>query len=109
MGWRWQRGWGAAGAPGACSIGGWAAGQRPRAARGAAACQRPARAPTGPQVNVPKTKKAFCKGKECRKHTMHKVTQYKTGKASLYAQGAPPARWWLEPAAVNVLQQLLMA
>ena len=40
------------------------------------------------QVNVPKTKKAFCKGKECRKHTMHKVTQYKTGKASLYAQGA---------------------
>ena len=40
------------------------------------------------QVNVPKTKKAFCKGKECQKHTMHKVTQYKTGKASLYAQGA---------------------
>jgi ribosomal protein L44E len=40
------------------------------------------------QVNVPKTKKAFCKGKECRKHTVHKVTQYKTGKASLYAQGA---------------------
>lgn len=40
------------------------------------------------QVNVPKTKKAYCKGKECRKHTMHKVTQYKTGKASLYAQGA---------------------
>ncbi|EFN54815.1 hypothetical protein CHLNCDRAFT_134811 [Chlorella variabilis] len=39
------------------------------------------------QVNVPKTKKAYCKGKECRKHTMHKVTQYKTGKASLYAQG----------------------
>lgn len=40
------------------------------------------------QVNVPKTKKAFCKGKECGKHTVHKVTQYKTGKASLYAQGA---------------------
>ena len=39
------------------------------------------------QVNVPKTKKAYCKGKECRKHTTHKVTQYKTGKASLYAQG----------------------
>lgn len=36
---------------------------------------------------MPKVKKAFCKGKECRKHTMHKVTQYKTGKASLYAQG----------------------
>jgi large subunit ribosomal protein L44e len=38
-------------------------------------------------VNVPKAKKAFCKGKECKKHTMHKVTQYKTGKASLFAQG----------------------
>lgn len=40
-----------------------------------------------PQVNVPKTKKAYCKGKQCKKHTVHKVTQYKTGKASLYAQG----------------------
>ena len=40
-----------------------------------------------PQVNVPKTKRAFCKGKECKKHQVHKVTQYKTGKASLYAQG----------------------
>ena len=39
------------------------------------------------QVNVPKTKKAFCAGKACKKHQMHKVTQYKTGKASLYAQG----------------------
>jgi len=37
------------------------------------------------QVNVPKTKKAFCKG--CKKHMTMKVTQYKTGKASLYAQG----------------------
>eukprot|EP00798_Chlamydomonas_sp_ICE-L_P030912 gene30912-35965_t len=36
-------------------------------------------------VNVPKTKRAFCKG--CKKHAMMKVTQYKTGKASLYAQG----------------------
>merc|ERR1712137_449354 len=27
-------------------------------------------------VNIPKTKKAFCKSKECRKHTVHKVTQY---------------------------------
>lgn len=45
--------------------------------------------PAAPQVNVPKTKRAFCKGKECKKHQMHKVTQYKTGKASLYAQGAP--------------------
>lgn len=39
------------------------------------------------QVNVPKTRKTFCKGKKCKKHTLHKVTQYKAGKASLYAQG----------------------
>ena len=36
---------------------------------------------------MPKTKRAFCKDKSCKKHTVHKVTQYKTGKASLYAQG----------------------
>merc|ERR1711968_392467 len=35
-------------------------------------------------VTVPKAKRTYCNGK---KHTMHKVTQYKTGKASLYAQG----------------------
>ncbi|KAJ3071092.1 40s ribosomal protein L44e [Podochytrium sp. JEL0797] len=29
----------------------------------------------------------YCKGKTCRKHTPHKVTQYKAGKASLFAQG----------------------
>jgi ribosomal protein L44E len=33
-----------------------------------------------PQVNIPKTRKTYCKGKECRKHTQHKVTQYKAGK-----------------------------
>ncbi|GLJ29310.1 hypothetical protein SUGI_0577980 [Cryptomeria japonica] len=38
-------------------------------------------------VNVPKTKKTFCKNKACRKHTLHKVTQYKKGKDSLAAQG----------------------
>jgi len=32
------------------------------------------------QVNVPKTRRTYCKGKECRKHTQHKVTQYKAGK-----------------------------
>ena len=37
-------------------------------------------------MNVPKTKKAFCKG--CKKHMTMKVTQYKTGTASLFAQGA---------------------
>ncbi|TVY78336.1 60S ribosomal protein L44 [Lachnellula suecica] len=40
-----------------------------------------------PQVNVPKTRRTYCKGKDCRKHTQHKVTQYKAGKASLFAQG----------------------
>lgn len=38
-------------------------------------------------VNVPKSRNTFCKGKDCRRHTPHKVTQYKAGKASLYAQG----------------------
>ncbi|KAF7672960.1 60s ribosomal protein l44 [Alternaria burnsii] len=40
-----------------------------------------------PQVNVPKTRRTYCKGKDCKKHTQHKVTQYKAGKASLFAQG----------------------
>ncbi|KAM0720832.1 hypothetical protein Q7P37_003117 [Cladosporium fusiforme] len=39
------------------------------------------------QVNIPKTRRTYCKGKECKKHTQHKVTQYKAGKASLFAQG----------------------
>ena len=39
------------------------------------------------QVNVPKTKKTFCKNKACKKHTLHKVTQYKKGKDSLSVQG----------------------
>eukprot|EP01111_Echinosteliopsis_oligospora_P007470 TRINITY_DN2257_c0_g1_i1.p1 TRINITY_DN2257_c0_g1~~TRINITY_DN2257_c0_g1_i1.p1 ORF type:complete len:107 (-),score=18.47 TRINITY_DN2257_c0_g1_i1:159-479(-) len=38
-------------------------------------------------VNVPKTRNTFCKNKKCQKHTPHKVTQYKAGKASLFAQG----------------------
>jgi large subunit ribosomal protein L44e len=38
-------------------------------------------------VNVPKTKKTYCKNKECKKHTVHKVTQYKKGKDSMSAQG----------------------
>ena len=36
-------------------------------------------------VNVKKTRRTFCK--QCRKHTTQKVTQYKAGKASNYAQG----------------------
>ena len=37
------------------------------------------------QVNVPKQRKTFCK--YCKCHSQFKVTQYKAGKASLYAQG----------------------
>lgn len=37
-------------------------------------------------VNIPKERKTFCKGKKCGKHTSHKVTQYKAGKASNFAQ-----------------------
>merc|ERR1711959_288441 len=38
-------------------------------------------------VTAPKTKRTYCASKDCKKHTIHKVSQYKTGKASLYAQG----------------------
>ncbi|KAK1417140.1 hypothetical protein QVD17_26262 [Tagetes erecta] len=47
----------------------------------------PAPSRSSAMVNVPKTKKTYCKNKECRKHTLHKVTQYKKGKDSLAAQG----------------------
>ena len=36
------------------------------------------------QVNVPKTRRTYCKGKDCKKHTQHKVTQYKAGKVREY-------------------------
>mmetsp|Transcript_16509 Transcript_16509/g.53885 ORF Transcript_16509/g.53885 Transcript_16509/m.53885 type:complete len:104 (+) Transcript_16509:33-344(+) len=42
-------------------------------------------------VNIPKAKKTYCK--KCIKHTQHKITQYKTGKASLYAQGKRRYDW----------------
>ncbi|XP_065909518.1 uncharacterized protein [Dysidea avara] len=38
-------------------------------------------------VNVPKTRKTFCKSKECSRHTLHKVSQYKAGKARIFAMG----------------------
>lgn len=38
-------------------------------------------------VNIPKVKNTFCPAKICGKHTKHKVTQYKKGKDSLFAQG----------------------
>merc|ERR1711934_657609 len=45
------------------------------------------RANSAEMVTVPKVKRTYCDGKKCKKHTVHKVTQYKTGKASPYAQG----------------------
>lgn len=36
-------------------------------------------------VSVPKSRNTYCK--RCKKHSGHKVTQYKAGKASLVAQG----------------------
>jgi large subunit ribosomal protein L44e len=38
-------------------------------------------------VNFPKELKTYCKHKDCRNHQKWKVTQYKKGKDSLYAQG----------------------
>jgi len=38
-------------------------------------------------VNIPKARKTYCKSKQCKSHKLHKVTQYKAGKASLFAQG----------------------
>jgi hypothetical protein len=36
------------------------------------------------QVNIPKTRRTYCKGRECHKHTQHKVTQYKAGKVRFH-------------------------
>ena len=56
----------------------------PRSSTQAAAAGRDAQ---GRMVNVPKERKTYCKNKKCRKHQVHKVTQYKAGKASNFAQG----------------------
>ncbi len=43
------------------------------------------------QVNVPKTRRTYCKGKDCKKHTQHKVTQYKAGKVGqIFSARSPP-------------------
>ena len=42
-------------------------------------------------MNIPKAKKSYCK--RCNSHKVHKVTQYKSGKASLYAQGKRRYDW----------------
>merc|ERR1712054_378671 len=36
-------------------------------------------------VNIPKKKNTYCR--KCKKHTPHKVGQYKKGKESIFAQG----------------------
>ena len=38
-------------------------------------------------VNIPKVRNTFCSSEKCGKHTKHKVTQYKKGKDSIFAQG----------------------
>ncbi|CAD5118197.1 DgyrCDS6919 [Dimorphilus gyrociliatus] len=38
-------------------------------------------------VNIPKQRKTYCKGNNCRKHTLHKITQYKKGRVTGIAQG----------------------
>ena len=50
------------------------------------------------QVNVPKTRRTYCKGKDCKKHTNHKVTQYKAGKVMHH-----PSRPGLELSLTNNL------
>lgn len=39
------------------------------------------------ETNLYRTRRTYCKNKVCKKHTPHKVTQYKKGKDSLSAQG----------------------
>jgi large subunit ribosomal protein L44e len=38
-------------------------------------------------VNIPKTRRTYCRSSKCNKHTLHRVAQYKAGKASPFAQG----------------------
>merc|ERR1719240_1019538 len=38
-------------------------------------------------VNWPKELKSFCKNEKCKNHQKWKITQYKSGKASNFAQG----------------------
>merc|ERR1712194_182020 len=41
----------------------------------------------GKMVNVPKERMTFCAGKKCKKHTKHKVTQYKPAQRHSTRQG----------------------
>eukprot|EP00744_Colponema_vietnamica_P000042 GILI01000088.1.p3 GENE.GILI01000088.1~~GILI01000088.1.p3 ORF type:complete len:123 (+),score=53.97 GILI01000088.1:51-371(+) len=38
-------------------------------------------------VNIPKARNTYCSHFTCKKHTEHKVSQYKKGKDSVAAQG----------------------
>merc|ERR1719230_1304797 len=38
-------------------------------------------------VNVPKKRRSYCTNQICKNYFLHKVVQYKTGKARLNAQG----------------------
>ena len=58
-------------------------------------------------VNVPKERKTFCKGKKCTKHTLHKVTQYKAGKASNFAQGKE--KYWIKLLEISYVRYNLVA
>lgn len=51
---------------------------------------------------MPKTRRTYCK--KCGKHQPHKVTQYKKGKDSLYAQGEPGGGWGGSGAAAGQLE-----
>ena len=54
-------------------------------------------------VNVPKERMTFCNHKACKKHTKHKVAQYKTAKKTGLAQGdrrynQKQRLWWSDQA-----------
>uniref|UniRef100_A0A146UDD7 60S ribosomal protein L36a n=1 Tax=Fundulus heteroclitus TaxID=8078 RepID=A0A146UDD7_FUNHE len=39
-------------------------------------------------VNIPKQRKTYCNASGCKRHTLHKVTQYKKGKEDGHAAGS---------------------
>ena len=48
-------------------------------------------------VAIPKQMKTFCPGFKCKKHTLHKVSQYKKGKDSVSAQGLSQTQFYFCP------------
>lgn len=53
--------------------------------------------PPPPQVNIPKTKKAFCKGKACGKHQPHKGANEVMGEKAGTGHHQPSPRLSLHP------------